>query len=96
MRVDPIRSMKDVNAIKKLLHDSPRDYMLFVLGINSGIRCGDLLKLRVSDVKDCKIGDKLTIVEGKTKKVNYIYINNEIYKAIHYYLICFTDIISIT
>ena len=86
MRVDPIRNMKDINAIKKLLSDNPRDLLLFTMGINSGIRCGDLLKLKISDVLDCQINGNITIVESKTQKINYIYINKSIYSAIQNYL----------
>ena len=86
MRVDPIRNMKDINAIKKLLHDNPRDLMLFTVSINSGIRCGDLLKLKIKDVLGIKVGEKIIIIEGKTHKTNYIYINNEIFKVIQGYL----------
>ena len=86
MRVDPIPTLKDVNAIRKLLHDKPRDLLLFNLGVGSGIRCGDLLKLKISDVINCKINDKIVITESKTKKVNYIIITKTIYKAIENYL----------
>lgn len=49
--VQPIRSLKQIETIKKLLkQQSLRDYCLFVLGINSGLRISDLLKLRISDV----------------------------------------------
>lgn len=49
--VDPIRDIKDVKAIAKLLSDSPRDHLLFVMGVNNGLRAGDLLRLKVGDVK---------------------------------------------
>ena len=86
MRVDPIRTMKDVNAIRKLLNDKPRDLLLFNLGVGSGIRCGDLLKLKIADIMDRNLYDKITIVEGKTKKINYILINKNIFKSINIYL----------
>jgi len=40
-RVDPIRRLEDVQAIKKLLSDNPRDLLLFTMGINNGLegRC---------------------------------------------------------
>ena len=49
--VQPIRDLKKIETIKKLLRQQDlRDYCLFVVGINSGLRIIDLLKLRVSDV----------------------------------------------
>ena len=44
--VSPIRRPTDIQAISRLLKDSPRDRLLFLMGINNGLRCGDLLKLK--------------------------------------------------
>ncbi|RNC29975.1 MAG: hypothetical protein AWM53_00199 [Candidatus Dichloromethanomonas elyunquensis] len=53
--VQPIRDKKALETMKKLLRSSNlRDYCLFVLGINSGLRISDLLTLKVSDVLDEK------------------------------------------
>jgi len=88
--VDPIRRNKDIKSIAKLLSNSPRDNLLFIMGINNGLRAGDLLKLRVSDVKDLKQGGELHIKEGKTGKNNVLAINKTVYKALKHYL----DVIS--
>jgi len=66
--VSPIRNVKDINAIKGTLGDSPRDLALFVLGIHAGLRGSDLLSIRWSDVStpDGKIRDKLIVTESKT------------------------------
>ena len=84
--VDPIRRMKDIQSISKLLSDNPRNHLLFVMGTNNGLRTGDLLKLKVSDVKDMKIGDTLVIKEGKTGKRNILVMNKSIHKSIQTYL----------
>lgn len=53
--VDPIKDIKSINKIKEILkRQSQRDLLLFVLGINTGIRVSDLLSLRISDVADGK------------------------------------------
>jgi integrase len=83
--VDPIRKMKDIQAISKLLSDNPRNHLLFVMGTNNGLRTGDLLKLRVSDVKGMKIGDTLAIREGKTGKRNILVMNKTTYKSLQNY-----------
>ena len=88
IKVDPIRSKKDIKAIIKLLSDSPRDRLLFVMGINNGLRVGDLLKLRVSDVRGLKVGDTVSIREGKTGKQNILVINKPVYDALKTYLEC--------
>lgn len=86
IRVDPIRKKKDIKAIVKLLSDSPRDRLLFLMGINNGLRCGDLLRLKVSDVRGMKIGDSLTIRESKTGKENILVINKPVHEALRTYL----------
>ena len=84
--VDPIRKLKDVKAISKLLSDNPRDLLLFTVGVNNGLRVGDLLKLKVKDVADMKAGDTITIREGKTNKNNVLVVNKAVYKALKNYL----------
>jgi integrase len=84
--VDPIRDIKDVKAISSLTKDKPRDHLLFVMGVNNGLRAGDLLKLKVGDVRHLKVGDTLTIKESKTQKDNIVVINKTVYKALREYL----------
>jgi len=86
IRVDPIREEKDIKAIRKLLSDNPRNHLLFIMGINNGLRMGDLLKLKVRDVKDMKPGDLINIKEGKTGKQNTLVINKTVYKVLSEYL----------
>lgn len=86
MTVDPIRRMKDIQAISKLLSDNPRNHLLFVMGTNNGLRTGDLLKLRVGDVKGMRVGDTLIIREGKTGKRNMLVMNKSIHKSLQIYL----------
>jgi len=64
--VDPIRDVKKIDAMKRhLKKKNLRDYVLFTLGINSGLRISDLLSLQIEDVKD---KDRIVLREGKTKK----------------------------
>jgi len=84
--VDPIRKVKDIQSISKMLQDSPRNHLLFVMGTNNGLRTGDLLKLKVGDVRNMKVGDTLMIREGKTGKRNILVMNESIYKSLQTYL----------
>ncbi len=84
--VEPIRKLKDVRAIKKILSDKPRDLLLFTLGINNGLRAGDLLKLKISHVKNLQVGDSIAIVENKTGKKNVLVINKPSFDALHNFL----------
>ncbi len=84
--VEPIRKLNDVKAIAKLLSDNPRDRLLFLIGVNNGLRVGDLLKLKVKDVEHMKVGDTLTIKESKTGKTNVLVVNKTVHKALRDYL----------
>jgi len=35
---EPIRKQKDIKAISRLLRSRPRDFLLWTLGINNGLR----------------------------------------------------------
>ncbi|MBI9047352.1 MAG: tyrosine-type recombinase/integrase [Anaerolineaceae bacterium] len=84
--MDPIRNESDIAAIKKLLADNPRDLLLFTLGINNGLRAGDLLKLKVGQVRRLKPGQTVTIIESKTGKENILMINKAVARAIKAYI----------
>ena len=86
--VQPIRSLKQIETIKKLLkQQSLRDYCLFVLGINSGLRISDLLKLRISDVAEKgKVKDRIRLRENKTNKFKDFPISDNAKSAIREYL----------
>jgi integrase len=82
--VKPIRDKQQIEDMKFSLKRfcSERDYILFLLGINSGLRIGDLLKLKVKDVKKKKV---LVIQEGKTSKPRTIYLES-VYAELNAYI----------
>lgn len=80
--VDPIQDEADIKALIKLLDGDSRNSLLFILGINTGIRVTDILQLRVGDLKYLNPGQVHQIVEGKTNKKNVIVINKSIRKAL--------------
>ena len=86
--VQPIRNLKQVDTIKKLLkQQNLRDYCLFVLGINSGLRISDLLKLQVIDViENGKIKDRIRLREKKTNKFKDFPLSEKTKQAIKEYL----------
>ena len=83
---DPIRKLKDIRLIMKMIEDRPRDHLLFVLGINNGLRVGDIIGLKVRDVAYTKPGESIRIVERKTGKENILKINKVVYNSITNYL----------
>ncbi|MBU5211060.1 tyrosine-type recombinase/integrase [Heyndrickxia oleronia] len=75
--VQPIRNIKHINAIKKALHG--RDQLLFIFGINSGLRISDILKIKVGDVRD---KDSIVVQETKTSKPKRFVFNHSIKNAV--------------
>jgi integrase len=89
MEVDPIRDLEKIAAIKKILKNrGPRDELLFVMGINTALRIGDLLKLSVGDVLDGKgqISEAIYLKEQKTGKPKRLPFNVAVKKALSDYL----------
>jgi len=82
IKVEPIKSIKDIQNLKKLLHDKPRDFAIFVTGINTNLRASDLLKIKVGQVSHLKPGEHFSLREKKTRKTRNITINNTVYTAI--------------
>ena len=80
--VEPIKALKDIKAIKKLLADKQRDLCLFTLGINTNLRASDLLNIKVERVASLKPGDEFTLKEQKTQKARRITINRAVHETI--------------
>lgn len=82
--VQPLRDYNQIIDMKWSLRTwcGERDFILFLLGINTGLRVSDLLKLKVKDVKRKK---KVIIKEGKTEKPRTIHLSN-IYSELNDYI----------
>ncbi|HEY0827103.1 MAG TPA: tyrosine-type recombinase/integrase [Bacilli bacterium] len=75
MRVEPIRKIADIERIEHVLRFySYRDWLTFKFGINTALRIGDVLKLKVWQVKE----RYLSLNEQKTKKLRRFYINSSL------------------
>lgn len=81
--VEPIKDKEIVREIINYLkNDNERDSILFLIGIYTGLRIGDILKLKVKDVKE---KNTLNIRDSKTNKINRLEFNLELKKAIEEY-----------
>jgi integrase len=82
--VQPIRDKAKIEEIKSILkRQSYRDWFMFVMGLNTGLRISDLLILKVSDVKD---KSHITITEEKTDKPKRFKINGNLKEVIEEYI----------
>jgi site-specific recombinase XerD len=93
VEVNALKDKKQIERMKKILKSNNlRDYLLFVMGINVGLRISDLLNLRISDVyANGKLKDSVTIKEGKTDKTRTFDINKSAATAIKEYLSSLND-----
>lgn len=80
--VEPIRNLKDIQAIRKLLADNPLYAAIFTVGINTNLRAGDLLDIRARQVRNIKALDEITLREQKTGKGRRITLNKTCVDAI--------------
>jgi len=81
--VQPIRDKETIQEIKKFLKETnERNYILFLIGINTGLRISDILNLRVRDVE----GWNIFIREKKTRKIREIKMPSELKKAVREYI----------
>lgn len=81
--VEPIRSLEELERMKSALKDiSYRDYMIFLFGINTGLRVGDILELTAGEVRGKEV---VRIRERKTGKVREIDIYNGFYTELNEY-----------
>ena len=86
MKVQPITDVKDIKRIKRLLDSNLRDLLLFVFGINTGLRVQDILALRIETVEGVAVGERITIQEKKTGKENVLIMNKEMRDTLDRYL----------
>lgn len=103
---EPIKSMDDIFRISKYLiaQKRYRDNMLFIVGINFGLRVSDLRMLRFSNLinDNLTFKDSFAVFEKKTRKTRkrkknrYITINRAVVEAVTLYLehtdgVCLSD-----
>lgn len=93
---EPIKNIEDIRRVSEYLLSEGRyrDNMLFIIGINFGLRASDLRMLRFSDI----INDNFTFKESfpvfeiktrntrKKKKNRYIGVNTAVIEAVTVYL----------
>lgn len=95
-KAEPIKSLDDIMRISDYLITNRRyrDNMLFIVGINFGLRVSDLRLLRFSNLinDDLTFKDKFPVLEKKTKntrkvkKNRWITINDAVIDAVTLYL----------
>lgn len=79
--IEPFRTLEEIARVKAAINrtsgpgsdTAARDLALFTMGVNTNLRASDLLALRADQVD--WLSGKLTLREGKTKKIRVIPLN---------------------
>lgn len=81
--VEPIRDSTTVQDVADYLKEvSPKYFIMYMIGIYSGLRISDILKLKVRDVRG---KDKIKVREKKTGKEKLFPVNKELAAALDDY-----------
>ena len=83
-KVEPIRNTEKIEEMKKQLQNNHRNYILFLLGINCGLRVSDLLKLKVKDIKN---SSHIRLREKKTNKYKKHFLNDSLKEKLNGYIV---------
>ena len=87
--VEPIREKKLIKSMQTYLKGkSRRNLLLFNLGLNTGLRIGDILPLKVSDImsESNNFKNYLVLHEEKTNKIKKIKLNDKIKSDLKSYI----------
>jgi integrase len=81
-KVEPIRTKQAIERIKLLLEYKPRDYCLFVLGINTAFRANELLSFRAGQVRHLLVGESVELKQSKTQAYRRVTLNRTAHEGI--------------
>ncbi|WP_042347461.1 tyrosine-type recombinase/integrase [Bacillus massiliigorillae] len=87
--VDALRNTKDISNIKRYLKKhSERDYVLFVFGINTGLKITEMLPLQVKDVMDSQneVKNFIEIPQKEGLLGKDVYVNKQVKIALRHYI----------
>ncbi|HEM3172938.1 TPA: site-specific integrase [Streptococcus suis] len=81
--VEPIRSTEDIDMMCDYLREwNERNYIMFLIGINTSLRISDIVILKVSNIR----GHYIIVIEKKTKKRKRIKMNSLLKREIERYI----------
>lgn len=86
IKVEPIRELGAIQAIKTHLARGPRDLCLFTLGINTAYRANELVSLRVGDVAYLKPGDRIDLKQSKNGHYRATRMNGVVHQTVQNWL----------
>jgi|TARA_R110002124_G_scaffold78287_1_gene209126 integrase len=74
-KIEPIFDPADIKRIKSMLERNPRNWALFVFGINTAFRASELVLIKIGHVVELREGDSFALREPKTGKYRRVTLN---------------------
>lgn len=87
--VEALRDLKQINSMKRYLKkQSERDYVLFVFGINTGLKIMEMLDIKVGDVweKEGCLRNFFLLPYKETRNAKEVYLNQKVKKVVLHYI----------
>lgn len=90
-KAQPIKNPTQLENFKNYYYSqnyNPRNYMFITMGLNTALRVSDLLNLCWNDVYDFKnrtYREHVFLIEKKTQKKSYIYLNKRVLSTLQWY-----------
>jgi site-specific recombinase XerD len=85
--VEALRDITQIKSIKKFLKQhSERDYVLFVFGINTGLKITEMLEIKVGDVLEKEHSVKNFFQYPHHEVMKEVYLNHKVKQAILHYV----------
>jgi len=82
IRVEPIKSLEHMEAIKRLLANRPRDLALFTIGINTHLKVTELLQITAGMVRNRKPMDRIRFKDHRAGKNKQVLLNRACIEAV--------------
>ncbi len=81
-KVEPIESLKDIEAIKEILAGNPRNFALFTVGINTPLKAEELVEIEAGRVKNLKEGETFEVQVESARTPREVTLNRDCIQAI--------------
>ena len=83
--VEALRDIKQINSMKRYLKKhSERDYVLFVFGINTGLKISEILDIKVGDIwgNEGFLKEFFLLPYKECRNAKEVYLNHKVRKAV--------------
>lgn len=81
-KVEPIRNLKDLEAMREAVTGNPRNLALLTVGINTNLRSGEIVSIGTGQVRGLEEGGAIEVKEEGTRTGREVRLNADCVEAI--------------